>query len=1507
MDSSTAFFEFIFSESPKNFRAAYESLASNPYQIFDILLKEERFTNFFARIEVYGNNLANLLGQFPSCQKYDYGTLLLQEIIRAFTLSFLTERFDMKSRGAAARIVVSVVKLSDPTSLGQLGMRLGALPETLQTLVAEGHMKKLALSHKECFEGLISEPRARSKWVEIIMDFCKKCGVHSSGPERTSDVGLAKFIRTVPCGSCISDISFNCTANQDPERESMRLWNHASGSNFESDVFSYLLGESLGLWKIIISQKAMEDLREANTQGHLKDVRRKFLQLASGEWGGKKILQEAKWSNSRSYRIPLFKTFYKTEYSILWQIDAAFDERFGEDYQVIKVWAVGKLQNLDYIFGQIHRAQQVYTSAKVEACNRDDLDGSLGIRDPERVCSGGKKSPVVGADNTGNKGFGDSAQLVKFYSLTENVLDNITSTARNVAYPVGISGEEASVVNHIRTATFILGRSGTGKTTCLVYKLVGRYLHSMNIEDPLRQVLLTRSKRLASKIRVNTSGLIEAQLGERKTQDAENNDFDDSTRKRFLSLTDMDFPLVCTFDYLLRLIENSIREQENRRRYMKIDNSKSARVVDFVKFKIEYWERLYLPIKRGIPVDLAFLEIMGVIRGCVSPSGNYEPLSRQEYLEKRWRLAPNFASGEERNAVYSLYEWYEGAKKKRGDIDQADRIIKVGKALQAFSSSEILEDRVFEQNIRRMLDEIYVDEVQDQKTSEIGMLLTLVGLPQGIHFAGDTAQCISKDALFRFANAKALFYERFNTSRDRDRKPKLFPLSHNYRSHKQILSLATLVMDLLYGGFPELVDELPTEIGDIPGPNPTLYIGENITNILQFEKERKGSQESDTNNSTFNEYGEVRVILVRDEETRDKLRAVLGRSSLVLTILQSKGMEFEDVFLYDFLSTSPYSHKLDILEKVFKRECHKDWARDNIVLCSELKNLYVGVTRARHGLWILESNTCILDPIRRLFNQTATLLNPGRYPGPILDILTGDTGALELHRRLSRGSAMDAARWREMGYQMIDDQEYSEALRYFSEAKDLCGIALANAYITEEIGLRSRARGFSEEATIHFIKASELFLQAGSITKAVQCRKEGGDSKGAVKILADNGAYQDAAWLAADFGLFSETSEIYTKLNKHEKALVGYARGKQFKLMLDYLRNFEPSIEPCCWKQYTLLSYLKEFGGKDTVPDKLGKQVLNLIASPEKQEIIFLRFGLMNKLFELLSSTGKYMEAYEVGVSSGLLEKSIRLLSRKVSPKKLNQEQKTQLNVVCKFLQAQHIATNILPRAGEDWEIHEVLRLAVGRGSPQIDSFVKIWEDINRALRNAVRERPGVKIGKFDDMQMAGYLDILVTRSAYPNNEFWLPFDYIERVLQDLVMISSGGTIPSSAQLYCGIYEVPGLPGQYIVLEWSPLRSNPGLQLPLRPVDIGSLRDKMLRHMLGDIIPPLVSLDEGLRAAWTRSANPQFVPPWKLVESHSEKVEFLARLCRIFSWVSALIEGNRQLEDSLAQNCKAFH
>lgn len=60
---------------------------------------------------------------------------------------------------------------------------------------------------------------------------------------------------------------------------------------------------------------------------------------------------------------------------------------------------------------------------------------------------------------------------------------------------------------------------------------------------------------------------------------------------------------------------------------------------------------------------------------------------------------------------------------------------------------------------------------------------------------------------------------------------------------------------------------------------------------------------------TFSEksadFGAEQVILVRDAEAKTYLQAQIGNVALVLTILQAKGMEFDDVILWNFFSRSP--------------------------------------------------------------------------------------------------------------------------------------------------------------------------------------------------------------------------------------------------------------------------------------------------------------------------------------------------------------------------------------------------------------------------------------------------------------------------------------------------------------------------------------------------------------------------------------------------------------------------
>lgn len=194
----------------------------------------------------------------------------------------------------------------------------------------------------------------------------------------------------------------------------------------------------------------------------------------------------------------------------------------------------------------------------------------------------------------------DKFYLGKFHTLTSTVLDSVLHDQSKSDFPFDVTGKEVEIIKHFRTATFILGRSGTGKTSCLLYKLLSRYLvqNMVESEKPVRQVcdfllppvrgieghlwgtgtnygagfiklLLTRSEPLARKLESEVQLLIDTQLLRVKAGfDTADDCFeitrtrdgmDEETTEDLFSLQKEDFPLVCTFANFLKRLENSIK------------------------------------------------------------------------------------------------------------------------------------------------------------------------------------------------------------------------------------------------------------------------------------------------------------------------------------------------------------------------------------------------------------------------------------------------------------------------------------------------------------------------------------------------------------------------------------------------------------------------------------------------------------------------------------------------------------------------------------------------------------------------------------------------------------------------------------------------------------------------------------------------------------------------------------------------------------------------------------
>lgn len=150
------------------------------------------------------------------------------------------------------------------------------------------------------------------------------------------------------------------------------------------------------------------------------------------------------------------------------------------------------------------------------------------------------------------------------------------------------------------------------------------------------------------------------------------------------------------------------------------------------------------------------------------------------------------------------------------------------------------------------------------------------------------------------------------------------------------------ILTPLVAGFPDMVDKLPPEIGQYLGPKPIIFgnlmcsvrknpspadidvkVGSELIELLEMagssneddntvEQRTKGQGESTEVKKPKNQ----QVIIVRDQQIQEQLQTKLGDGSLVFTILQSKGMEYDDVFLFDFFSSSPCLQSFKSLQEL---------------------------------------------------------------------------------------------------------------------------------------------------------------------------------------------------------------------------------------------------------------------------------------------------------------------------------------------------------------------------------------------------------------------------------------------------------------------------------------------------------------------------------------------------------------------------------------------------------------
>jgi hypothetical protein len=125
---------------------------------------------------------------------------------------------------------------------------------------------------------------------------------------------------------------------------------------------------------------------------------------------------------------------------------------------------------------------------------------------------------------------------------------------------------------------------------------------------------------------------------------------------------------------------------------------RKSQVVDFEVFSEQYWEQFPANLTKGVSPTLAFMEIIGVIKGSACRSIDFQPLTRERYIQAGHKISPIDL---DRDLMYNIYLRYEKVKRDHGDIDDIDRARDV---LNGMAKNRDVRNRV-----EQAFDEIYID------------------------------------------------------------------------------------------------------------------------------------------------------------------------------------------------------------------------------------------------------------------------------------------------------------------------------------------------------------------------------------------------------------------------------------------------------------------------------------------------------------------------------------------------------------------------------------------------------------------------------------------------------------------------------------------------------------------------------------------------------------------------------------------------------------------------------
>lgn len=247
---------------------------------------------------------------------------------------------------------------------------------------------------------------------------------------------------------------------------------------------------------------------------------------------------------------------------------------------------------------------------------------------------------------------------------------------------------------------------------------------------------------------------------------------------------------------------------------------------------------------------------------------------------------------------------------------------------------------------RPRYDFVVVDEVQDMTNVQTCLVLSALRQKDNFILCGDSNQIVHPN-FFSWANVKTMFYNR----RDEGRAEITRILSANYRNSPQVTDVANKLLLVKRSRF----GDVDKESSYLVEP---LASAKGAVELLKADEKSAAGLDAETRRSV-----KFAVIVMRAEDKAEAARVF--RTPLLFSVQEAKGLEYESVILYNFVSGAAREF-MEITDGVEPANMNPDApysrARDKTDKSLEafkfyVNSLYVAITRAILNVYVLERDT----------------------------------------------------------------------------------------------------------------------------------------------------------------------------------------------------------------------------------------------------------------------------------------------------------------------------------------------------------------------------------------------------------------------------------------------------------------------------------------------------------------------------------------------------------------------